>query len=1014
VPHPTRIFHFFIVGICLALTCLRGEYKAPSEYTLREWHISDGLPADEVLGLAQDMKGYLWVATNRGIARFDGMAFDVIATPSEASARGIIYRPSLIVGERTARLDRGSLVTYSDEPATGNSDGFYHCENGSFNFTQEPVISDKVVKAVFAEDDGTLWLGCEDGTLLRRHGLESEVYKTPIGLGGKYSPAFAMDAAKQLWVVIGTHLARHDGAHWTRIDVPLERGETQIRIASSRTSGPWLITRTTVFKWSGDKLDEIAKLPDLLGAHFIQTAIEDRHGDLWIGTRSQGLFRISEKQILHIPTSNEDISILLEDTGGSIWVGTNGGGLNRLRPRAHRLCEKTSGLKDNYSHTVSEDESGAIWLGNRDGGAARIVNGEVDPISKRAAWRPFNAMSVYPAAGGGMWISTGIGVFKTDAAQPENVQRVHSLNNFKLVRSTFVARNGDYWLSLNPDRIARSRGDQTTVFGPSEGFDGREVRAFAEDASGAIWVGAASGKLFRSKGDKFERILIEGEKNLGSLQALRFEPDGTLLIGTTRTGVLILPQGDRSHPRTLDSEHGLPNNNVTQILADDFGHYWFASYRGISRTSRSQLREFIEGKTEHVHAILLGKDDGVPDLSCLGLFQPAAWKAHDGKLWFTTRKGTLCIDPALISDEDEAAAVTIAGVKYDGEAQSIADEMKVRSTVRKIEIRFSALNLATPERVLVKYRLDGFDNDWVLQHTARVVAYPRLPAGNYVFRVMASNGNGEWNNEGAQLRITVIPTWWQSPWAQLAYLLTLIFVVAALARIWSHRRLRMRLERLEREKAIERERTRIAQNIHDDLGASLTRISLLTQSAQNENPAQASKFEEIYATAHAITRSMDEIVWAVNPKCDDMENLVYYVGNFAQGFLAAASVRCRLDLPKVLPSIPLTSQVRHNLFLCCKEALNNVVKHSHATEVIITISVNDATLKISITDNGRGLAAARKSANSSPSFLRTSGGNGLKNMRLRMVEMGGKCVFSTQATDGTIVTFTIGLPSHIT
>jgi signal transduction histidine kinase len=275
---------------------------------------------------------------------------------------------------------------------------------------------------------------------------------------------------------------------------------------------------------------------------------------------------------------------------------------------------------------------------------------------------------------------------------------------------------------------------------------------------------------------------------------------------------------------------------------------------------------------------------------------------------------------------------------------------------------------------------------------------------------MASNGNGEWDHPGAQLKIAVFPPWWQSLWAQLLYLLALVLAVAAIMRGWSNRRLRMYLERLERQQAVERERTRIAQNIHDDLGASLTRISLLTQSAKQGDPAQTAKFEEIYETAHAITRSMDEIVWAVNPKCDDMENLVYYVGNFAQGFLGAAGIRCRLDLPKVPSTIPLTSQVRHNLFLCCKEALNNVVKHAQATEVIITITVDDASLQIAIADNGHGMAAAKKATSVLTNTFRTSSGNGLKNMRLRMTEMSGGCAISTAPEGGTTVTFKIALP----
>jgi signal transduction histidine kinase/ligand-binding sensor domain-containing protein len=976
----------------------------PIEWAFRDWHESAGLPSDEVASVMLDEHGYLWVATTSGLARFDGTTFEKFKMPTGVQVRGMTFANTGNGGKRSSLVALANVSMRENATPRTDTNGYYVRENGAFKYEPEPQLTGKIVRAAFAEEDGSLWLGCDDGTLLRRHGLDASVFAAPAEVAGRKIPIFALDGDGHPWVSIGNFVARFDGAKF--IPMPIGRGEAELRIASSRKGGPWLFTRTAVWKWTGDKLEEIAKLPELLGAHFIQATLEDQQGNLWIGTRSQGLFQLRGERMQRVPTTNDDIISLCEDAEGDIWVATNGGGLDRLRPQAHRLFDQTSGLRDNFSYTIAEDSEGAIWLANRDGGVARIVDGEVDPLSRRAAWRSFSAMSVSPAANGGVWITTGIGVFRTDAAQPEKVSRVPSLNNFKSVRSTYVAKNGDYWLSFDPDRVARLRGNQVTVFGLAEGLDAHETRAIAEDAGGTIWLGASDGKLFRNAGERFEQVPFDGAQKCGALQTLRFEVDGTLLIGTTRQGVIILPAG-RGQRRVLGSEQGLPSDNVTQILADDFDRYWFASRNGIFWVRRAQIRAFLENKTAWVQAILLGIDDGVPDVSCRGMYQPAAWKAKDGKLWFATQRGVLRTDPALTAGEDGLPPTTITGVKCDGEAQTLTDELNVRATVRKIEIQFSALSLSAPDRVLVRYRLDGFDGDWVSQSSGRVATYPRLPAGHYSFHVTASNGAGVWGEPGALLQISVSPLWWQSPWAKLLYLLALIATVSVLVRIWSLRRLRGRLEHLKRAQAIERERTRIAQNIHDDLGASLTRISLLTQSVQSENPTHTAKFNEIYETAHAITRSMDEIVWAVNPKCDDVENLVYYVSNFAQDFLGTVGIRCRFDLPKELPAIPLTSQVRHNLFLCCKEALNNVVKHAHATEVIITIVATDALLQISISDNGQGIATTEKNLNTSGPTNRASRGNGLTNMRARMVEMGGDCSVSTQTPAGLTITFTI-------
>jgi len=1007
VPLPHRTFCAFLVGLWLTIACLKADYKAPTDYTLREWNESQGLASNEVASVLQDENGYLWVITNLGPARFDGTSFETIKMPSEVSPRGMIYYRGPSANGYAGLLAPANIVAGTDGVSTAQTDGYY-IQNlrGEFQFNHEPRLTGKVVRVVFADPSGALWLGCDDGTLLRRNKQETIVFPSQTGSSGKKSvPSFATDAQEQLWVSIGYVAARFDGTRW--ISIWSDSNESEIRIVSSHTGGPWLITRSSLLKWTGDKLEEITPLPDLLGAHFIQSAMEDRHGNLWLGTRSQGLFRLAEKNLLHVPTSGEDIVSICEDTEDDIWIATNGGGLNRLRPKAHQLFDQASGLKDNFSYTVAEDANGTIWLANRDGGAARINDeGKVDPISRRANWRPFSAMSVYPAASGGVWITSGIGIFRTNAETAETIQRAPLLPNYKVVRSSFVALNGDYWFASDPDRVVRWHNGQLTTFGSNEGFDGREVRAFAEDSTGNIWLGASDGRLYRSNGDRFERVSFNGSGNVGAIQVLRFETDGTLLAGTTRHGILFFPAGNRSAPRMLDSNSGLPNNNITQILADDYGRYWFASRGGIFWMHSSQIRAFIDNKPEHIHAVMLGVDDGIPELSCLGLFQPSAWKARNGMLWFATRRGVLCTNPALTTDEDHLPPVTVLGIKCDGIAQPVFNEQEIRSTVRKTEIRLSVLCLSAPERVLVRYRLDGFDNDWVVQKNSRVATYPRLPAGNYVFRAMASNGNGIWNEQAELLTISVVPPWWQSLWAQLIYLLMLVSAVAVIVRIWSHRRLRRRLQKLQEERALERERTRIAQNIHDELGASLTHISLLTQAAQHENPTQAASFEKIYAATHDITRAMDEVVWAVNPKCDDLENFVYYVSNFAQNLLGAANIRCRLDLPSDPPSIHLTSPVRHNLFLCCKETLNNVIKHAKADQVFIAINITDNTMKLAIADNGRGLDTSAPPSNDK---LRISRGQGLGNMHSRMAEIGGTCDLSPQAGGGTIVTFSIKL-----
>ncbi len=977
---------------------------ASPEYMRREWRDADGLPSDDPGSLVIDDEGYLWIATSNALVRFDGKTFESEKVPGDLSARGMVYGKIDPHGARGTFVGLINSSSGAEGSITEPTGWYVHGENG-FQLVIEPLLAGRVIRVAFFGPDGAFWLGCEDGSLLRCMGDERKLFEPPPGLTGRKVPTFAIDGEQRLWVSISSYVARYERGTWTT--VPLEKKEQSLRLGSSQRGGPWLFTRTAVFKWTGGQFEERAPLPELLGAHFIHGTAEDGEGHLWIGTRSQGLFRLNGENLQHVPTSNDEILALTHDRDGNLWVATNGGGINRLRPRAHRLIDQRSGLTDNFSYTVAEDERGDIWLANRDGGVARIHKGEVDPISRRAGWRSFSAMSVFPTSTGGMWISTGIGIFTTDPANPDVVRREPGLMNTRLVRVSYVTRGGDYWISIDPDRVGFWRDGVLTTFGPGAGFEGREVRAIMEDATGTIWIASGDGGLHRGGREGFERLPLPEGLQPGSLQSFWFDDDGTMLVGTTRSGVLIYPPGATSPSRILKNSHGLPNNNITNMLADDHGRCWFASRGGIFWIDRAQIRAFIEGRADRVHAVLLGQDDGVPDLSCQGLYQPSTWKSRDGSLWFTTRSGVLNTDPALVSAGADLPPVTIAGIECDGHRRPVASRIAVGSRVRKTEILFSVLNLTAPDRTMLRYRLEGFDDDWLVVRNGGAAVYPRLLPGRYTLHVMASDGSGAWNEQPPLLTLVVTAPWWASAWAWAGYFALTIAIVVVCVRAWAHRRLRMRLERLEREQAVERERTRIARDIHDDLGASLTRINLLSQSAPRDGPAQA-VLDQIYEAASAVTHSMDEIVWAVNPKFDDLEGLVYYLINYTQKFLSMTGIRLRLDVPDVFPAQPLTSQVRHHLFLCCKEALNNVVKHAGAGAVTLSITIGGDALSLTIADHP---ATAAGGDTTSVTSARIASGNGLANMRRRMEEIGGKCEISQPPEGGTCVRFVTPLAS---
>jgi signal transduction histidine kinase len=340
-----------------------------------------------------------------------------------------------------------------------------------------------------------------------------------------------------------------------------------------------------------------------------------------------------------------------------------------------------------------------------------------------------------------------------------------------------------------------------------------------------------------------------------------------------------------------------------------------------------------------------------------------------------------------------------------------ATRLRIQPGKQRFEFRYTGLSLVAPEKVRFKCRLDGLESDWEDVNTRRVAYYSYLKPGDYIFRVTACNNDDIWSEEGAALAFTVLPWFWQTWWFACGAVLAGAGAVGGAALYITRRRLHKKMERLERQRVVENERARIAKDIHDDLGSSLARIMLLSQSdrAEGEDSQQVvTRLGKVYLTARELTRTMDEIVWAVSPHHDTLDSLVNYLGKFAQDFLNVAGIRCRLVVPIQLPAWPLTAEVRHSLFLAFKEALHNVVKHAAATEVRISLTLAESGFSASIEDDGRGFDPAGAGLAASPKDpLRISTGNGLANMRKRIEGIGGECQVDSAPGKGTTVRFIV-------
>jgi signal transduction histidine kinase len=394
-----------------------------------------------------------------------------------------------------------------------------------------------------------------------------------------------------------------------------------------------------------------------------------------------------------------------------------------------------------------------------------------------------------------------------------------------------------------------------------------------------------------------------------------------------------------------------------------------------------------------------GPSNGVPYTAfCVG-FRSGAVQTHDGHLWFATYSGALEVVPEGQGNKLPAAPVVIEGIEVSG---AILPPLSTKGFIVKpnpgpIQINYALPKLSDCEQLRFRYRLVGLgDDDWVAAGGERKATFVHLSPGAYRFEVQGREGDGPWLPSIASVAFTVRAAWWQTFWFRLAFVLAVLLGSGWLVREMERRRLRRRMRELEQQHALANERARIARDIHDELGSSLTQIGIQSKLAQIGTPeATRQHVDNIAGIAQRTAVMFDEIVWAVNPRNDTLASFLEYLGDHAHNFLRGAGIRCELEFPNDVPMLALEAATRHHAFMAIKEALNNVVKHARASEVRLAAKLDGGKLLVKITDNGCGFELGRE----------TVGADGLRNMKNRMAELGGDCRIESRLGEGTCTSF---------
>ena len=774
-------FHVFVFLIVLfasgnSLLWTLDPAKEIHQYNYEVFSTDDGLPQSSVLSIIQTSDGYLWGATYEGVARFDGVQFQVLDRSN------------------TPELESNRIKTLFEDKRgnlwIGTSEGLLRCTGGKFKkFTTKEGLSNDFVLAIVQDKKGSLWVGSTDG-LNRLTGDTFTAYTQKEGLSHKYIAALETDDEGNLWIGTsggGLNVLRvADGKiKQCAAEMGLSGGEDIRVLCKNKEGGLWIGTSGQGLIFLQDGKARFYSEKDGLSGNDIRALFQDTHGILWIGTNGLGLNRL--KDGVFSSSSYEEgfldrpIRAIMEDREGSLWVGTRDG-LSQLKDGKFIIYNKRNGLPVDGIRTVYEDRLKNTWIGTVTGGLVKFADNRFKTFGLKEGLTSEHIWTIAESSDGSIWIGTygdGLHRVKNDKVIKTYTTREGLANN--IVRAVCAGRDDNIWVGTNGggvDVIDFKTGKMIN-YNSKNGLSDDFVYAVSEDREGDIWIGTYRGTI-----DRFDKetgkFTTYGEKEGLTGNAIwNIYPDkeGTAWIGTDGGGLLRLKNNTFTR---FSIENGLYSDLAFQVLEDLSGNLWMNCNRGIYGARKKDLEDFADGKINKISCFSYGRTEGIKSTECSGPAQPAGLCTEEGKLWFPTIRGVVVIDPGHIKSNTVEPPVAIEEMLADGQNiysyPGVSEAgIKLAPGTQRIEFKYTGLSFIAPERVRFKYKLEGFDEKWMDGGGRRNVSYTNIAPGDYTFRVAACNNDGVWSSAGAHLPFALKPFFWQTWWFRLLFVMAFAF-----------------------------------------------------------------------------------------------------------------------------------------------------------------------------------------------------------------------------------------------
>jgi signal transduction histidine kinase/ligand-binding sensor domain-containing protein len=961
-------FSWVVTSLGLLVTCplIRAE-QITAQYSVASWGHKDGLPSTFVLSIAQTSDGFLWLGTDDGLVRFDGVQFTQ-------------WRPAMPKGELPGQV-RVVRVSPHGELLFGTGTGLVGImRKDEVEATQLDTAVDSIQDAA----DGSVWVAT-NAALWHLAAGTLEPTEPPIQLPAGWASGPLQGGDGREWIATQTGLFYVDAG---RI----------VQVASGRT---WLLTAPSGHPaW----LDQNGGL-HLLGISgaqagtraiansgaAISTVMADSNGCLWIGTAGDGVLRVPSDPrapVQHYTRSDGlssgFIRSIFEDREHNIWVATEDG-LNRFRRNQVLVLTRRDGLISNRVNSIAGGNDGSVWLATADG-LQRFVGGQ------NATYRPgVRILSLLIDREHRIWAGSNAGLLRW-----EHDRELPTGKNagFTAVTALAADSTGALWF-VDADKgvFREERGHEPVAVSDPAVQHGR-ITAIASGPGNSLWFGLANGNVVEERQSKFHMYSADDGLSGGAVHGLAVGSDGELWVATERG--LCFWQDTRFTCR--DSSDGLPGNRILWAQPDTRGNLWLGYSVGVARVNARELKQPASDGSTKLDLRFFDDADGIADSPDRVGNAPAAL-AQDGRLWLTTSQGVAVLDPREIQSNLMPPSVHILGLDADGRAVNLTRSVMLHPLTRSLQFYFTGVCMTVPRKVQFRYKLERFDSDWRDGGFSREATYTNLPPGHYTFRVRAANNDGVWNNAGAELSFDLAPAWFQTLWFRLLCIAGVLLAAVYFFRLRlrsARRMLRVRFEeRME-------ERTRIAQDLHDHLIQEMTGISMQLEAADELTPSTADAKKPLQ---RALTLSRETIaggrltLHSLRQRPITGSALLEALRRTADAYPHhGARVEYEIEGEERL----FRSEVAEELCDLGQEALRNALKHAGNVAIRAQLRYSSSSLEMLVRDEGPGMTADVQRAGK-------PGHYGLAGMRERATRIGG--LFSIISGPGQGTSVLVSVPA---